>query len=380
MEARDKELSSQAKRLCDVFVSVMEKYSFVESYGTLFDRVDALVHGDPNLIAKTLELRQDIKEEILSNCLTQTQRFLKTLMKSGICKTAPHPSTEEGYKKELTRFLTKVLEVRANQIKFLSKEGLEKQYNETFFPKFYKIYENYLYNPAPKEYLFFPINNLTSSRPIDLESWQIRKMLENEVSSLVDAHHKHGIPLETYPEFIVCLDYDSNWHDNIKKIIAILRLLKREKIFLKYVYRASYFPFYTWQIFSAPEGTGIAEKVAYNASDIAIEGDELKSLWKGLRNMGDTNYITTALRRFNFAYERERIEDAWVDYFISLESLFLKESGGETFELTHRLSNRIGKVLGGDTFSDRKEMKKKVEAWYRIRRARALPPYQRLFY
>jgi hypothetical protein len=24
-------------------------------------------------------------------------------------------------------------------------------------------------------------------------------------------------------------------------------------------------------------------------------------------------------------------------------------------------------VLGGDTFSDRKEMKKKVEAWYRIR-------------
>jgi hypothetical protein len=224
-----------------------------------------------------------------------------------------------------------------------------------------------LYNLAPKGYLVFPINNLTSSRPIDLGSWQIRKMSENEVSSLVEAHQKRSISLDTYPEFIVCLDYDDNWHDNVRKIIAALRLLKREKIFLKYAYRASYFPFHTWQIFNAPEGTRIAEKVAYTASDIATEEDELKSLWKVLRNMRDTNCITTALRRFNFAYERERIEDAWVDYFISLESLFLKESGGENFELTHRLSNRISKVLGGDTFPKRKKMKKKVVTWYRIR-------------
>ena len=366
MEPRNKEIFSQAQNLADVFVRVMDDHNFIESYGTLFDRVEALVHVDPDLIAKILELRQDIKEEDISKSLTQTQRFLKTLMKSNICKTAPHPSTEEGYKDEIAWFLTRVLEVRANQSNFFSKNGLEKTYHETLFPSLYKLYEDYLYNPAPRDYLAFPISNLTSSKSIDLETWQIRQMSENEVSSLVEAHHKQGIPLETYPEFIVCLNYDDNWHDNIGKIVAALRLVKREKIFLKHAYRAFYFPFYTWQIFNAPEGTRIAGKVSYEASDIAQEEGELKSFWTVLSNVSETNYIATALRRFNFAYEREKIEDAWIDYFISLESLFLKESG-ENFELIHRLSNRISKVLGGDAFPQRKEMKKKIGDWYGIR-------------
>lgn len=191
-------------------------------------------------------------------------------------------------------------------------------------------------------------------------------MSENEVTSLVEAHHKQGIPLETYPEFIVCLNYDDNWHDNIRKIVAALRLVKREKIFLKHAYRAFHFPFYTWQIFNAPEGTRIAGKVSYAASDIAPKEGELKSFWTVLSKVSETNYIAAALRRFNFAYEREKIEDAWVDYFISLETLFLKESG-ENFELVHRLSNRISKVLGGDVFPPRKEMKKKIGDWYGIR-------------
>ena len=61
-------------------------------------------------MAKILELRPDIKEENLSKCLTIIQQFLKTLMKSDVCKTAPHPSTEEGFKQELAWFLTRILE------------------------------------------------------------------------------------------------------------------------------------------------------------------------------------------------------------------------------------------------------------------------------
>jgi hypothetical protein len=366
MEPRNKEIFNQAQNLTDVFVRFMNSHSFIESYGTLFDRVEALVYADPELIAKILELRQDMKEEELSKCFTQTQRLLKTLMKSDICKTAPHPSTEEGYKNEISWFLTKILEVRKNQNNFFSNTGIEKQYRETLFPRIYKLYEDYLYNPSPKDYYAFPISNLTSSKSIDLETWQIRQLSENEISSLVEVHHKQGIPIEIYPEFIVCLNYDDNWRENVRKIVAVLRLLKREKIFLKHAYRAFAFPFYTWQIFNAPEGTSIAKKVSYEASDIALEEEELKSFWGILSNVSETNYLGTALRRFNFAYEREKIEDAWVDYFISLESLFLKKSG-ENFELSHRLSNRISKVLGGDTFPKRIEMRKKIRDWYDIR-------------
>jgi hypothetical protein len=366
MEPRNREIFSQAQNLANVFVRFLESHNFIESYGTLFDRVEALVHSDADLIAKILELRPDMKEEELSNILPQTQRFIKKLTESDICKTAPHPSTEEGYKDEITWFLTKVLEVRINQSSFFSNQGLEKTYNETLFPDLYKSYEDYLYNPSPKEYLVFPISNLTSSESIDLETWQIRQLSENEVSSLVEAHNKQGIPLETYPEFIVCLNYDDKWNDNIRKIMATLRLVKREKISLKYAYHAFCFPFQTWQILNAPEGTRIAGNVSFEASDIAQEEEKLRSLWTVLNRISETNYIATALHRFNFAYEREKIEDAWVDYFISLESLFLKESG-ENFELIHRLSNRISRVLGGDTFLKRKETKKKIGDWYGIR-------------
>jgi hypothetical protein len=365
MEPRNKEIFREAQNLADVFVHIMD-YRFVESYGSLFDRVEALVYGDPDFIAKILELRKDLAEETLSKCLTQTQRLLETLMRSDICKTSPHPSTEKGHRDEIAWFLTRVLEVRANQSNFFSRSGLEKQYRENLFPRSYKLYEDYLYSPAPKDYLTFPIGNLTISKPLDFEGWQIRQMSENEVSSLVEAHHKQGLPLETYPEFIICLNYNDNWHDSIRKIVAALRLVKREKIFLKYAYRASYFPLHPWQIFNAPEGTRIAGKVPFEASDIAQEEEELKSLWMVLSNIGDTNHIATALRRFNLAYEREKIDDAWVDYFIALESLFLK-SGGESFELTYRLSNRISKALGGATIPERKELKKKIEDWYRIR-------------
>ena len=366
MEVRNNDVFSQAKTLADAFIHIMDS-SFVEGYGTVFERVEALVCGNPDLVAKILELRPDIKEENLSKCLTIIQQFLKTLMKSDVCKTAPHPSTEEGFKQELAWFLTRILEARADQITFFAKEGLERIYNDTLFPNLYKIFEDYLYNPSPKDYLVCPINNLTSSRPIDLESWQIRGMSENEVSSLVEAHNKHGIRLETYPDFIVCLNYDGGWHDNLRKILATLRLLKREKIFLKHAYHAFSFPFQTWRIMNAPEGTRVAENVPHVSTNIIPEEeDELRNLWAVLGNISDTNYITTALRRFNFAYERERIEDAWVDYFVSLESLFLKDSG-ENLELIHRLSNRISKVLGGNTFLDRKKMKKKIKDWYGIR-------------
>jgi hypothetical protein len=75
----------------------------------------------------------------------------------------------------------------------------------------YERYESYLYDPAPRNYLVFPINNLFASKPLETDVWQIRQLSEGEFDSLVDAHHKKGMPLETYPETVLCLDYNSDW-------------------------------------------------------------------------------------------------------------------------------------------------------------------------
>ena len=74
--------------------------------------------------------------------------------------------------------------------------------------------------------------------------------------------------------------------------------------------------------------------------------------------------MTIAIRRFNFAYNRDRFEDRWVDHFISLESLFSKSS--EQTEVTHRISTRVSKALA-TTLEDKKEMRKKMKDWYGIR-------------
>jgi hypothetical protein len=142
--------------------------------------------------------------------------------------------------------------------------------------------------------------------------------------------------------------------------------LKPEKIYLGYGYRAFHFPFHAWEILEAPEGTKIAKKTSFKASDIVNDEQEVANLWSVLRDLSDTSYLNKALRRFNFAYEREQTEDAWVDYFIALESLFLKESG-ENSELVHRLSIRISKASSENLFTKRKEMKKRVQDWYTVR-------------
>ena len=106
-------------------------------------------------------------------------------------------------------------------------------------------------------------------------------------------------------------------------MITALRLLKEGKIGLKRIYYASSLPFYPWKILEAPIGTNYIEDLELNIfepnkSDIKT----LKHIWNILNQVKAVGYLQAAIRRFNFAYERERYEDSWVDYFISLESLY----------------------------------------------------------
>jgi len=53
-----------------------------------------------------------------------------------------------------------------------------------------------------------------------------------------------------------------------------------------------------------------------------------------MRNIG---YLSTAIRRFNFAYKRDRLEDKWIDHLVSSESLYSKTN--ESVEVTHKISS-----------------------------------------
>lgn len=367
MLVRNIELRDQTKKLVDTFINVMDN-KFVESYGTMFERVTAIINGDAELIAKILELRPDIKEEYLSKCLMYLQQILKTLINADIFSLPPHASTKEEHGCEIAQFITKILEVRDNEKKFFGEGAIKRDYENSVFPKFYQLYENYLYDPSPHDYLVCPISNLTSLKGSIFDSWQIRKVLEAEANSLVEAHNRMGTPLGTWPELVIYLNYDEKWENYLRKIVSSLRLVKAEDIFVTNVYHGFHFPFKPMDIMEAPEGTCIGTMKYHPLSNIEPqEEEELKSLWEVLKDLKDSSYIMTALRRFNFAFERERKEDAWVDYFISLESLFQEDD--VNIELGFRLRTRISKVLGGDTFESRKDMRTKIRDLYRIRSA-----------
>jgi hypothetical protein len=73
--------------------------------------------------------------------------------------------------------------------------------------------------------------------------------------------------------------------------------------------------------------------------------------------------LNIALRRFNFAYTRNFVEDQIMDYLISFESLFLSDSGTN---LTYRLSRRIA-ILLKTKMEDRLELSKKMIKMYNNR-------------
>lgn len=119
MKPLNTKIFEQAKNLASVVIDVMDM-RFVEDYGSLSARVQALINGDSDLIAKILLIRPDIREEKLSKCLTLTQKLLKEI-DSIPSNSTIHSYKEKDRKAELASFLARVLEVRRNQSKFFSK-------------------------------------------------------------------------------------------------------------------------------------------------------------------------------------------------------------------------------------------------------------------
>ena len=83
------------------------------------------------------------------------------------------------------------------------------------------------------------------------------------------------------------------------------------------------------------------------------EIDRFRTFWaehrrslSNIRKNGEEiwGFLKIALRRYNLSYEREHLEDRFLDYMISFEALYGTKC--EKTEITHRISTRFARVLG----------------------------------
>lgn len=366
---RNRKLFKLLKDLTESFMNALDK-PFFSAYGSWYDRIKTLLQGNSELIAKILEKRHDLKEKELSRCLLSAQRCLKTLLGEDLCRNPPHASIAEGYQDELTWLLERLFKERERiriRALFAKPQALARHFDDVFLREYLR-YENYLYDDSVSDFLICPLQNFISSKTIELKNQlAIRRITQEEFHGLVEAEERHRYELESYPEYVLYVPIDDeNWREQIEGVITSLRLLKKERVGLTRIYYGYALPCRPWKIIEAPAGTKFIEKLAGAFFTlISSEEEELKKLFTLLDRTKEAGYLAMSMRRFNFAFERERLEDSWIDLFVSLESLYSKAS--EMTEVMHRLATRLSRALVGDSLDDRKRIRNKIKKWYGIR-------------
>lgn len=315
---------------------------------------------------KVLKLRPDLDESNLSRCTLIAKKAIQMLTNENICKNPPHASSAQEHIIELAFFLQQLHLERKHMRPQFAPEGFRVHFDRILTEEYLR-YEKYPYDNQAENRLIAPMKNFfASSTTIFQKNIVIRKLPQNEFHSLVEAEESYSSSLRWYPEFVVCVPFVKNIGQvSLETIISTLRLLKDVKIGLSCVYLAFAFPFKPWIKIEAVEGTKLKETTEsplFNLS--SSEQMELLKIYTLLNTANDVGYLRMAIRRFNLAYERERIEDSWIDMFVSLESLFSTES--ELTEITHRLATRLSRI-SANAIEDKKALRSKIKQWYTYR-------------
>lgn len=364
---RNPELFRILQELTKSFLDALDK-PFFPDYGSWYERIKVLLRSDSGLIARILEKRPDLGEEKLSRCLLSSQKCLGALLDKDLCRKPPHASTLEGYHDELALLLENLFlereHVRSRAL-LAEPEGLARHLDDAF-RNAYQVYEDYLYDDSVCDFLICPIQNLVSSAKIALgRGLEIRTIKQSEFHSLVEAEKRHGYQLESYPEFVLYMPVnDGNWREHLERVVTALRLSKKEGVGLARIYQAYALPFRSWKIVEPLAGTRFAGRPAGDFLNLTSGEDELAKIFALLERAKGVGYLAVSVRRFGVSFEREMLEDSWIDLFVSLESLYSKTS--EITEVTHRLATRVSRALSS-SLEERKQLRKKIRDWYEIR-------------
>ncbi len=249
------------------------------------------------------------------------------------------------------------------------------------FDKSYKEFEEYFSSTKSSYVAIAPLNNFESeSSEIDFgNGLKIRQITENEFDLLhrIATNNHSSFGGFSFPEilgvkYVLELQYEANKNSYggeygrpFEMLISALRIYKSGQVrYNTTVVRAG-----GWQPYGGIVTTSNTEKKMLFGDLYKVDAQEtteLKEFWNIFKqfDFNRNKFLDIAIMRLNYAYERPKLEDKLIDFFISLEAMFL--TGSEKSELRYRLAIRMAKFLG-TTPENKNQIFGDIKKAYRLR-------------
>ena len=358
---RNQKLHDKCKILCDTTIELLKPRLTDHYQKSRFDRI-IFISQIENKFSKIPEYQESI--ELMKNDKT-ISKHLNILVGNYYSKS----------RIEASSVLRNLIEVS------LRKYSEKNLFNDNSFNELYEDFESFFYDDKIRMSYKIFITNFTSDTPIKIEdNLQIRPMTIYEKDFFSDSMMMglssrynfltHVIEQIGYQEKLIGDEAPKNSvdirkeYDVVEKVLSALRLFKKGKIISSLVMTQE-----TSLIHSM--GTSYSERGQQNLSSsqkYTLNSEEILEFIKFWKLIADSRYhqsksVGIAIRRFNYAYDREKNEDEIIDYLIAFEALLFKS---ETQELSEKLSRRVARLLEED-FDSRKRAYKTIKDFYNKR-------------
>lgn len=252
--------------------------------------------------------------------------------------------------------MTKEAVLRKFLVIFISRQN-SVRFNESVFKEVYGEMEDFFYGDTVRIEVFSPLENFQSDvEEIGLGGgWTIAKMTPNQIedvlthrmypeTSLQNLSHallwsvdalKVIAKEERVPE---APEAYQRVHSTVAERLAAIRLFKNGEVGrrMTQIRRKGW----SW----GGESTSFGYVKPFWGEPMRIGEDEvgeLRTFVSEYLQSPKDNALLVAIRRINYAVERQRMEDTLVDYLVAFESLFLNNRQ----ELSYRLSLRVAANL-----------------------------------
>jgi hypothetical protein len=249
-------------------------------------------------------------------------------------------------------------------LKYYLQKNQSLNFNIEIFNKIYPGVEDFIFHNKINVKHVFPLKNFKSDiDEISLtNNIKIKKITEKDFDEMFKETKKSSC---LFSDEVLHVDYqlemvesivngaainDSNFGIICYTIISALRLFKTGIIGnIKLLRHCSKYKYESWEPIWQPVGGSISmvqSIYAHPYNLISQDVGNFTELWEKYNNydFNENRPVDIAIRRFNYAYEKEQLEDKLIDYMIALEALFLKED--ENTELKYRLTLRTALFIG----------------------------------
>ena len=149
-------------------------------------------------------------------------------------------------------------------------------------------------------------------------------------------------------------------YENVPNLVRVVRLLTDRNVhvaFTKYISN---------NMLQMDLGTGYTPRAHILNLEAQLSSSmqqEIMDIWRRINAFTGNSAIRLALRRWDLVAERDNPDDALIDYWIALESLFIQDSKQE---VTYRASLRTAAFVG-ETPEEREEIYGKLKKSYNLR-------------